>query len=69
MQSPQKIADIGAAMSVAIAGTSWLTELDVIVSITAGVVAIIAGIAAAVFHITRTYRLNKDVTSRSNRKR
>jgi len=48
-----RVADAGAATSAAFAGTAWLAELDLIVSITAGLVAIVAGVAAASYHYTR----------------
>jgi len=61
-----RIADFGAATSAALAGTAWLANLDLIVSITAGLVAIIAGVAAAVYHITRTRRMKKGAAQKTD---
>lgn len=59
MTRPEILAD-GAAMGsiITFLGLS-LAEWDVIVHLVAGVAAIIAGVSAAIFHISRTRQLNK----------
>lgn len=53
-----KVADIGAGVSIG-GFTLTLESTNEVVQIVAGLVAIVAGIAAAVFHIKRTIALNK----------
>lgn len=53
-----KAADIAAAGSIGTAAVVNLANLNTIVQIAAGVVAIIAGVAAAVFHGYKTYDLH-----------
>lgn len=52
-QAIQKTADTAAAGSAFLAGTAWLAEVEPIVTVLAGLVAIVAGAAAAWFHIER----------------
>lgn len=57
-----KVADVTAAGAVGTAAAVNLTSLNLYVQIGAGLVAIVAGLAAAAFHIYKMYRLhtNKD---------
>ena len=52
-----KVADAAAAGSITAAAVSNLAEINIMVQIGAGIVAIIAGLAAAIFHIYKTYDL------------
>jgi len=54
-----KAADVAAAGSIGAAATATLTNLNLYVQIIAGIVAIIAGLSAAAFHIYKTYHLHK----------
>jgi hypothetical protein len=55
-----KVADIAAATSVGGAGVSFLSDFNTYVQIGAGLVAIIAGLAAAAFHLFKLYWAHKD---------
>ena len=55
-----RVADIGAAGSIGTAAVINLAQINMIVQITAGVVAILAGLAAAAFHFYKTYTIHKD---------
>jgi ABC-type uncharacterized transport system permease subunit len=54
-----RVADIAASTSIAGAGVAWLAEVNAWIQIAAGVVAVIAGLAAAIFHIYKTYDLHQ----------
>lgn len=54
-----RIADAGAATSVAAAAISWLDTANQIVQLIAGLVAIASGIAALWFYIRSNLRLKK----------
>ena len=54
-----KVADVAAVGSISAAATVGLTNLNLYVQIAAGVVAIIAGLSAAIFHAYKTYHLHK----------
>jgi hypothetical protein len=53
-----RIADAAAAGCIGTAAVINMADINVIVQIAAGVVAIIAGLAAAGFHIYKTYDLH-----------
>lgn len=59
MTRPEIVADYAAAGSIATFLGLSLTEWEVVVHLVAGVVAIVAGVAAATFHIIRTIQLEK----------
>ena len=52
----QRIADVGAATSVMSAGFSSLGAVNELVQIAAGLVAIVAGLCAAYYHVTRAHK-------------
>ena len=54
-----KAADALAVTSAGIAGGSWLAQLDTVVSIAAGVVALIAGATAIRYHRALTKKLRE----------
>ena len=54
-----RVADVAAAGSISTAAVVNLAQLNTMVQIAAGVVAIIAGTAAAVFHAYKTYDLHR----------
>ncbi len=58
MTKPEVIADAAAGVSVAAVLGITLNDWDTIISITAGLVAIVAGICAAAFHLVRIHKLN-----------
>jgi len=55
-----KVADVAAATSVGGAGVSFLADFNTYVQIGAGLVAIIAGLAAAAFHLFKLYWAHQD---------
>lgn len=58
-QITQKTADLAAAGSAFLAGTAWVAELEPIITLAAGCVAIVAGAAAAWYHIERALELRR----------
>lgn len=50
MSTPQRAADVAAGVSVAAAGTSWISQANEVVSLIGSVIAIMAGIGAMVVH-------------------
>jgi len=54
-----KVADAAAAGSIGAAAWANLSNIHVMIQIAAGVIAIIAGTAAAVFHIYKTFDLRQ----------
>lgn len=54
-----KVADIAAAGTIGTATWINLADLNMVVQIAAGVVAVIAGLAAAIFHAYKTYDLRQ----------
>jgi hypothetical protein len=61
-QVAQKAADGAAAGSAFLAGTAWVAEIEPIVTLTAGLVAIIAGAAAAWYHFERARYMHRKNT-------
>lgn len=59
-QIPERVADGLAVTSGTLFAASWLHDLDTLVSIVAGVVAIIAGLSAAYYHITKARQLKRE---------
>jgi hypothetical protein len=57
-----KIADVAAGTSLSGAGVSILADVNTWVQIGAGLVAIIAGLAAAAFHLVKLYWAHQDRT-------
>ncbi len=55
-----KLADSAAATSVGGAGVSLLADANMYIQIGAGAVAILAGLAAAAFHMVKLYWAHKD---------
>ena len=64
-QHAQQIADTAAATSIGAAGYAWLGTANEIVQLIAGIVAIVAGCAAAWWHIKkiRSHDAEKDSSS------
>jgi len=60
-----RIADLGAVTSIGLFGTTWLADLDLFISIIAGLVAIVAGVAAASYHYTRRKILKNQSTAKN----
>ncbi len=58
-QAPQRIADAAAAGSGVLAGAAWLAELTPALTILATLVAIVAGVCAAWFHIEKALLVRK----------
>jgi hypothetical protein len=58
-QLSTRAADAGAGIAAGAAGTAWLIELNTWVQIGAGMAAIIAGIAAAAFHVYKIRELRR----------
>jgi len=50
MSTPQRAADIAAGVSVAAAGTSWISQANEVVSLIGSVIAIMAGCGAMLVH-------------------
>lgn len=63
-----RAADIAAASSIGTAAVVNLANLNTIVQIAAGVAAVLAGIAAAVFHGYKTYDLHLQREKRNGEK-
>lgn len=61
-----RVADIGAVGSIGTAVTINLADINMAVQIAAGLVAIIAGLAAAAFHFYKTYAMHKDRRKNNN---
>jgi hypothetical protein len=55
----QRSADAAAAGSAFLAGTAWVAEVEPIVTLAAGIVAIVAGFAAAWYHIERARYMHR----------
>jgi hypothetical protein len=58
-QVAQKAADGAAAGSAFLAGTAWVAEIEPIITMVAGIVAIVAGAAAAWYHIERAKYMHR----------
>lgn len=58
-QAPQKIADTAAAGSAFLAGAAWIADVEPYITAAAGIVAIVAGAAAAWYHIERSLDLRR----------
>lgn len=69
MQSLQaagtRIADVTAAGTIGTAAVINLSQINMVVQIAAGCVAIVAGMAAAAFHIYRTCEIHRTRNSRT----
>ena len=59
-QVSEKGPDIAAAGSAVFAGAAWVAEAEPLVTLVAGLVTIVAGATAAVFHIERTRSIRVD---------
>jgi hypothetical protein len=59
-QAGTKVADIAAGTSLSGAGVSILADVNTYVQIGAGLVAILAGLAAAAFHVVKLYWAHQD---------
>ena len=57
----QRTADASAAGSAFLAGTAWVAEVEPIVTLAAGIVAIFAGAAAAWYHIERARYMHRKI--------
>ncbi len=66
MEPTQKVADGAAAGSAALAGATWLADLEPILTVAASVVAILAGCVAIWYHIERALYTRKQ--RKANRK-
>lgn len=53
MQRPQQIADAGAAASATLASITWIANLNDVLQLVATLVAIVAGISAAWWHVEK----------------
>jgi hypothetical protein len=65
MNRQEHLADVAAGGSAFLAGTAWIAEVEPFITALAGLVAIVAGVAAAWYHIERARqirnrRLNDD---------
>lgn len=58
-QAPEKGADAAAAGSAFLAGTAWIADVEPYIAAAAGLVAIVAGAAAAWYHIERARQLRQ----------
>lgn len=56
----QKVADLSAAGSAFLAGTAWIAEVEPMITVTAGIVAIIAGALAAWYHFERAMKMRAE---------
>lgn len=56
---PDRIADTGTAGVAAVAATSWVVTLNEYLQVVATLVAIIAGLASAVYYIKRTRNMKE----------
>jgi hypothetical protein len=63
----QMMADTGAAISITAASYTWLTAANEVVQLLAGVVAIAAGTAAAVWHIERIKEARRNARDKAGR--
>lgn len=54
-----RVADVAAGASITGASVAWLAEVNAWIQIAAGIVAVIAGLSAAIFHIYKTYDLHQ----------
>jgi hypothetical protein len=59
-----RVADVAAMGSIGTAAVINLSQINMIIQITAGVVAILAGLAAAAFHMYKTYDLHRERKNR-----
>ena len=55
MMMEQKVADAAAAGSAFLAGTAWVADVEPVVTMAAGVVAILAGAVAAWYHFEKAW--------------
>jgi hypothetical protein len=55
----QKAADSAAAGSAFLAGTAWVADIEPVITLIAGIVAIIAGGAATWYHFERARYMHK----------
>lgn len=64
-QHAEKLSDVAATVSIGSAGYAWIGTANEIVQLIAGCVAIVAGIAAAWWHIKKIRLVNsaKDIES------
>ncbi len=60
MSTPQRAADVAAGVSVAAAGTSWVSQANEVVSLVGSVIAIMAGIGAIIVHFLNVRDKLKD---------
>ena len=60
MTKTEQIADVAAGFSIATFLGLSMSDWDTLIHIIAGIVAIIAGVSAAVFHIARTVHLHRN---------
>jgi hypothetical protein len=62
MQAPiqQTTADVGAVSSVGVAAVTWITELNAFLQLGATAVAIVAGLAAAWYHIEKAWTAREE---------
>jgi hypothetical protein len=58
-QAADKGADAAAAASAFLAGAAWVADVEPVVTLAAGAVAIIAGAAAAWYHIERALTIRQ----------
>ena len=60
MNTPIKLADTAAAGAAALVGATWLADMNAYLQLVATVVAILAGIAAAYYHVLKSRYLRED---------
>lgn len=58
-QVADKVADSAAAGSAFLAGAAWVADVEPIITAVAGLVAIVAGVAAAWYHIERASMVHR----------
>lgn len=65
-QQVQKSADMAAAGSAFLAGTAWIADVEPLITVAAGAVAIIAGAFASWYHFERATKMRNDRLDRES---
>lgn len=60
----QKVADLSAMGSAFLAGSAWIAEVEPLITVSAGLVAILAGAFAAWYHFERAMKMRAERLSR-----
>ena len=59
-QATQPQADTAALGSAFLAGTAWIADVEPVITVVAGIVAIVAGAFAAWYHYERAMKMRKE---------